>query len=480
MGLKSKLLKGSLILSVGQGLGYGASFLRNMVLARLLTKSDFGVAAACGMAISMFEFAGKAALGRLVVQDKEGDQPEFIAVAHAVQCAAAFGGACLLLLAAKPLASLFGQSTQPWVIQCLALVPLLKGLEHLDVSRFGRQLRFWPQTVVDVGPQLAITGAAWPIIVLMLVKSLMSCVGSHWLAENPYRWRVDRECGKRIVAFSWPLMANSFLMFGIQQGDQMLVAGFYSLSDLGAYSAAASLTLAPGIIFAHVFSAVMLPVFARHQDNPNAFARYYLIAMHGTGAFCAVYAAVLVVGGDAWMVTVFGRKYSGAGYILAWLAAANTLRMLSVVPVLAAMAKADTKTMMYCNLLRCLRIVLALVMATSGQSLWKVAAAGAAGEATALVAAFWLLHRRAPVPWVSGLKCAAIVGLILTLSGAVAVSGVRILPPCKLLLVALCGGLFAGFVGVLAFSECRNQLIGIARALARVVLQLPRVKETLR
>jgi hypothetical protein len=39
------------MLSLGEGVVYGASFIRNMILARLLTKANFGIAATFAMVI---------------------------------------------------------------------------------------------------------------------------------------------------------------------------------------------------------------------------------------------------------------------------------------------------------------------------------------------------------------------------------------------------------------------------------------------
>ena len=49
MSPKRKALTGSIVLTAGEGVAYAGAFVRNMVLAHLLTRADFGVAATFAM-----------------------------------------------------------------------------------------------------------------------------------------------------------------------------------------------------------------------------------------------------------------------------------------------------------------------------------------------------------------------------------------------------------------------------------------------
>src|SRR5947208_861728 len=165
MGLRSKLLRGSLVLTMGQGIGYACSFLRNMILARVLTQADFGVAALCSLTVAMFELTSKMAIGRLIVQDREGGCPRFVATAHFVQFLAALLSSLLIVATAGPLATFFGLQTQVGMFRTLALLPVFAGLQHLDVSRFTREFHFTPAAACEIIPQVIITLAAWPLAI---------------------------------------------------------------------------------------------------------------------------------------------------------------------------------------------------------------------------------------------------------------------------------------------------------------------------
>src|SRR5438445_272180 len=82
----------------------------------------------------------------------------------------------------------------------------------------------------DFGTNLFITLLALPLafslrnysvmLWLLLLQGVSSMVGSHLLAERPYRWAWDRNYLKRVFAFGWPLLVNGLLMFLIFQGDR--------------------------------------------------------------------------------------------------------------------------------------------------------------------------------------------------------------------------------------------------------------------
>lgn len=229
--LRKKIIKGSLVLTVGEGVAYAASFIRNIILARMLTKADFGVAATFAMVIALLEMASKLAIGTLVVQAKEGDKPEFLSTGHFAQFAAGLVSALCICVAAAPLAVLFHVPDAVGALRLLALLPLFKGLEHLNVRRMVREMNFVPSAAVEVIPQLLVMLAAWPLaawlkdyramLVLLIAKGGLSCLITHMWAKRRYHWAAVRQHLKVIVDFGWPLLINAFLMFGIFQGDRL-------------------------------------------------------------------------------------------------------------------------------------------------------------------------------------------------------------------------------------------------------------------
>ena len=450
----------------------GAGFVRNMILARLLTKADFGVAATLAMIITLLEFCAKLGVARFVIQCREGNQKDFIASAHLVQFGAGILSALILAGAAIPMGVLFGLEDRRWALLALALIPVCRGLEHMDARRFERNLRFGPSALIEVVPQLVITLASWPVamwlgdyravLILLIAKTLMSALASHVVAEEPYRWNFNREYVGRMLRFGWPLLVNGFLMFGVLHGDQFIVASFYTMSVLGPYAAALAVTMAPTFFFGRIFSSVMLPVMSRLQDDPVAFERRYRFIIAVLCAFSATYAVGFIVGAEAIMQIVFGKKYEGAGVILAWLSVANGIRNVRIASSIAAMAKGDSANQMIANFWRVSTLLFALGLAYSGKPVWMIAATGVGGELLASAASFRRLHARDKISWGTSLQPAALVLLAMALAGWMTLSlGLHQLHLVVAVAVAGVAGCLCGGIVSLVLRDSRVELLSL-------------------
>jgi O-antigen/teichoic acid export membrane protein len=466
MSTKRKVLRGSLLLLAGEATIYGCSFVRNMILARMLTKADFGIAATFSLIITLLEMSDKVGMARFVVRDKDGHAADFISAAHLVHFAVAVLGAVSIALCATPLSSLFGVPDQWAAFLVLSLIPLCRGLEHLDPRRFERDLKFVPSLLVEAIPQVALTLAAWPItawfgdyravLALLLTKGLVSCVASHLVAENRYRWRVHRQYLMRMVRFGWPLLFNGFLMFGVLQGDQFLIAARYSVIDLAPYAAAAGLTMAPTFFFARVFNSVMLPILAAVQDDPSAFRGRYEKVLAAVTVFAVASGFGMILAAEALMRLTYGEQYAGSGVLLGWLVAANTLRTVRIAPALAAIAKGDSKNQMLSNLWRIIALAPAAAIAYAQGPLWSIAAAGLIGEGFACWSSCARLQRRDGVPLFTSLLPTGWALTSVAIAGLLVFSGFYELPMSLGLTLAALGACAATIGVVTALREPRR------------------------
>ena len=78
-----RYLKSGLLLSGGSIASSMCSFGRNIIIARLISVENFGIAATLALTMSLVEMASNLSLDRLIVQDPEGDSPRLQATAHA-------------------------------------------------------------------------------------------------------------------------------------------------------------------------------------------------------------------------------------------------------------------------------------------------------------------------------------------------------------------------------------------------------------
>lgn len=472
MNLRKQVLQGATIMTLGEVVGYAASFVRNMILARLLSKADYGMAAVFGMVMSLLEFTAKLSVGRVLVQDKEGEKPAFLATGHALQAGAGLVSAALIVCLAPWLARWFGIAEHGWALMMLGVVVLVRSLEHLDVRRFERNLRFGPSAAVEAVPQVVTTLAAWPlatwlgdyrvVLVLLITKAVLGCAISHMWAEQRYCWGWQPEYGRRMVRFGWPLVLTGFLMFGIMQGDQFLVATYYSMADLAPYAAAVSLVMAPQFVVGRVFGSVALPLMARVQDDATVFAHRYRQILGAMSVYAACSTTGMIVGAEGIMRAVYGPKYVGSGAILAWLAAVAAFRAIRMAVAVANLAKGDSRSQLWANLVRGMSLVPAFMVASSGRPLWMIAACGMMGEVCAAAYSGWRLQRTTGLSMMLTVRPTMGILALAALSGCVAVE-LSERPLWLVLAAAACGALVAGALTLCLWTELRAEVRSLWR-----------------
>lgn len=397
------VLRSTVLLAAGQIASYGLSFLRNIILARVLTKTDFGLAALFSMTISLLELAGRMSFGQQIIQSKHGDSKSFQASSHAFQAVLALTGAFLTLALSYPIARIMNVPQYMWAFATLAVIPFARAFEHQDYFRQQRELRYLPAVLCDFIPQLFVTVAAWPLAIwlgdfrvilwVMIGRAGLGVLMSHLVARHPYHWNWNRSHINKMWIFGLPLFANGLLIFGSQQADQMVVGAFLNLEELAAYALVFSLVNIPGSIFAQVSTSIMLPILSRTQDDPVRFRQQYIICAEYAGIAAVILMLPLIFAGEQFVRLIYGAKYAGAGIIMAVLGTTAAVRFIRIVPAIAAMAKADTMNQLYSNVWRCLSLPLAVAVASLGGGATLIAACALLAELAAVLISVLRLHR---------------------------------------------------------------------------------------
>ena len=475
--LRMKVLKGSMLLSVGQAVSQGCAFIRNIILANLLTKEDFGLASTFAITIQLFELVNRLGMSTLMVQSKEGEKPEFEATVHTFQLLAGLVSSLLLFASARWVSNFFNSPEALWAFQLLAVIPLMQAIGHLDISRFVRSMRYGPSVLVDTVPQVLITVAAYPLAIwmkdyrvilwVMIIRWILNAAGTHVYAQWKFRFAFKKEYLRAILDFSWPLLINGMLMFGVLQGDRFLVGHFFTKADLAAYSIAAQLTLVPGMMIVSVVSSIMMPILSAAQSDPIEFRRKYRTIMQILSVFSGLYAIVLIVAGEKLVTLMFGAKYAGTGVILGWLVSANAFRIIRAAPAVASSAKADTKNHMISNIFRFSGLGLGLIAIFLGQNLATLAACGLAGEALASLISTTRLSFKNKLPIWDSFTPMGLVLLFVAASGALALLGIPYKGWPLVILITL--ALLAGFIAVtmICLPQFTQQFLSLSRTLLK-------------
>jgi O-antigen/teichoic acid export membrane protein len=403
-------LRSGLLISAGSASISIASFLRNIVIARIISVEDFGIAATLALTASLFELGSNLAVDRLLVQSRRGGSVRMQAAAHAILLLQGLIASVSLYLLAVPIASLFELGHEAWAFQLLAVLPLSRCFSHLDHVRYQRRSRFGATVTVEAGSQLLSLVAALPaglyfqdfraILAVVLIQGFSRLILSHIVAIRRYRWCFDRSLLSQAISFGWPLLLNGYLMFGIFHGDRSLVGIFFTLEELGLFSAAFALALAPMMMFARICNLFFLPILADNQNKPQAFANNAAIAVQATALAGMIIATGFVYAGPSVLTILYGEKYAAAATLVGLLGVMQGVRAMRQGPWLVALAKGFSRNALAANIARTLAFPVSISLVVYADAgLTTLIWCGIGGEIAAAAVSIYLMQNSTHTPF---------------------------------------------------------------------------------
>lgn len=400
----SQRMRSTMLLTSGNLGGALLVLLRNILIARLISVEDFGIASTFAIAVTLVETGTNLGMDRLIVQDRRGGRQSFIAALHAIQILRGCIGACLVLIFAHGYASLMSLPEHTWAYQCLAVIPLTRSITNLGIFRAQRQLKFRPFVSVTIVSNLVAIATAVPVglwfedframLVVLLVQQVCWVLMSHLVCTARYRVRWDGFILKDCLQFGVPLLVNGIVIFAILSGDQILVGSFLGMEVLGWFAVAFSLTLVPATVLANTLQALLLPRLVRCRSETSVFSRESWTVVRTCTVLAVCMSVVLALLGPHAVGILFGAKYGDAAQILPWLAVLQGIRVAKAGPAIVSIASAKTKDPLIANLSRLGFLPLALIWLGAGGGVMAIVMCAILGEMIALLVSLTLLVRR--------------------------------------------------------------------------------------
>ena len=391
----------------GSGVGFVLRFLRNVLVARLISVEDYGIASTFMVAVSFVDMSTNLNLSQLVIQDRRGDDPDFVAATKGIGIARGVLLGALLFAFAGPIANLFSQPDLVWAYQILALIPVIDSFAHPDVQRLQRSMRFAPMVAGDVGMLALTLIVVWPLAIwlgdyrIMLVVYIIEVLArvsiSFVMAERPFRIGWAREVAVRSVQFAWPLTLSGLVTFAALQGDRIIVANRFGAEALGLFSAAMTMIMPPVSQASALARMFFLPLLAKVQDEAGSFAHRARFTLQAT--LCAGLLTVVgfVMAGPVVFLLVFGERYAEGVVFVGVLAIVFGLQLAKTGPTVVAMSRGHTLNMLVSNLVRLAFLPPALWVALGGGTAVNVVAVGALGQLFSFATSIAMLKRSGDV-----------------------------------------------------------------------------------
>lgn len=308
-----------------------------VVLARLLTPTDYGMA---GMA---FIFSGLAtifsdlALGGALVQRQEITEEDRSTVFWgSLAFSFVVAGVCVAL---SPLvAEFFGKQEVEKLVAVLALSVPLSALTTTQVALLLRQLAYRSLEIRQMAAIVAGAVAAlafaiagfgpWAIVANALVASGVSTLlvwrFSSWRPRMVFSFARLRD----LSGFGLRLFGLRLMNYANLNVDNLLVGRFAGAAALGVYSLAYNVMFTPMIRIANPISSVVYPALARMQDDMPRMRRAWLRSKRMSASLLAPAFLIAIVTAPDLVPVLFGAKWHEAVPVIQLLAVAGVAHSL--------------------------------------------------------------------------------------------------------------------------------------------------------
>jgi O-antigen/teichoic acid export membrane protein len=298
-----------------------------VILARLLNPQDFGVVAIAMIVVGMFEMLSLTGQGLAII--RHGDPTrEHYDTAWTISVLIGFGIAVAICAVAPFTKIYFHDDRSVIVMQCLSLRALLGGFENIGLVNFQRDLNFGRVFSYNLYAKLIsflttmvlafLLRNYWALVAGILVGQLARTVLSYGM--HPYRPRVCFTKMNEIWSFSIWSFARSIGSYFIGQMDIIAIGGVAGAASMGRYTVANDVASSPTNELNDPVLAVLFPVMAKYQHDPEQMRRLYLRTL-GWAALIGVSTStgVMMVAPDMVSV-VLGAKWVTITPLIGWLA----------------------------------------------------------------------------------------------------------------------------------------------------------------
>jgi O-antigen/teichoic acid export membrane protein len=319
----------------------GIGLLSTLILVRLLTPADFGIAAMAMLVVGTVEVISHTGQQLAIIRHPNPTREHYdsawtISVLMGI-------GLSICIFAAAPLATAYFRTPQAaLVIRCLALRTLVDGFENVGVFEFGRELQFRNSFSYVVAQRLAtffvtITAALvlrnyWALVIGIVADRCARVTFSYLL--HPFRPRIAFGKVRELWSFSMWTWARQIGAYLTSRADEFIVSGMGMVGGLpgsvamGRYNVAADVAASPTDELVTPIVTTLFPVMAKIQGDMGALRSLFLKALSWSAIVCSATSVGVALVSNGIVALILGDQWLPIRTIMPWLALSQGVLVL--------------------------------------------------------------------------------------------------------------------------------------------------------
>ncbi len=329
---KKLAIKGAAWTIVSYGSSQIIRFASNLILTRLLLPELFGLVGLAYVFITGINLFSDIGLGPSIIQNKRGEDPQFLNTAWTLQVIRSLFIFICLIIIAQPVASFYKEPRLLWLIPIIGINSVIGGFKSTATASLERKMAVKKVVIFELGIQIVSTTvmivwawfdrSIWAIVAGGFTAALMELVWSHFLIpgkSNRFAW--DKEAAKEIFSYGKWIFVSTALFFLCSQADRLILGKIFTLTMLGIYGIAFTLGDMPRQVILAISGRVIFPSISMLAELPREELRAKILKNRKLILIpLAVGLAIFVSFGDQLILALYRKEYVAASWMMPILA----------------------------------------------------------------------------------------------------------------------------------------------------------------
>lgn len=264
--------------AVGRFSTQGVSFILQIILARLLAPSDYGIIAMMAIFLQIAAVFVDSGFGKALVQKQNCEEKDYSTVFY--YNLAVSVGLYIILFAIAPLVARFYEiEILTQVMRVASLVVIINALSIVQRTKLEKRIDFKSQSVVNFTSSLlsGLAGIAmayyglgvWALCGQSLLNSLLQMILFYFFA----RWRpalvFSKESFHEMFSFGSKILVASIISAIYSNLYTIVIGKRFNSRDLGFYSRADHFAIFPSSNIGSIISGVAYPTLSKIQSDDD-------------------------------------------------------------------------------------------------------------------------------------------------------------------------------------------------------------------
>lgn len=314
----------------------------NVVLARLLAPSLFGLMLIVNSVCTGVELLSDVGINQNIVSNEQGHTPEFYDTAWSLRAARGIALGTIFFFLSGTLAHFFGKPELRTVLPVIALSFVFTGLQSTSRALLQKRKLVARVSVFDIAVMALtlianivlalITPTIWALVLGSLISSAIALLASYLMIPGTkQRIYIDRVSAREILSFGKWIFLSSIIYFFAMNFDRLYFAKQIPLAELGVYSIARSQSDMISNLVIRASNMVIFPAVAAMRVQGSELRSRIRPARRTLLLLAAIVLSCFVALADVLVRLLYDARYTNAAHLLPLLLIAVWISILSTV-----------------------------------------------------------------------------------------------------------------------------------------------------